>query len=76
MSKPTREEFLATVKERFPGATCIKADRGLYVVVGHSSIADDIARMANEVDLFTIIEEEDTESFVVRVFGSPWRKRC
>lgn len=75
MSKPTREEFLVTVKEHFPGATCIKADRGLYIVVGHSPIADDIARMANEADLFTIIEEENSESFVVRVFDFPRRKR-
>lgn len=76
MLKPTREQFKAQILERWPGATTIEADRGLYVVVGSADVAMAIQFLAKDAGYRpTGIDERGPEDFLVRIFGFPRGKR-
>ncbi len=70
--KPTRDEFVALLKERWNGATIVQADRGLYVIVGSEQVAAAIKLTAQARGYKPVyVEERGPEDFEVRVFGFP-----
>lgn len=72
MSKPTRDEFAATVASKWPGATMVMADRGLYIVVGTRAVAEAIEFDAKAAGYRpTRVEQRGTEDFMVSIFGFP-----
>lgn len=75
MVKPTRDEFRAQVLMQFPGATIVKAERGMTVVVGTREIAETVKAMALDRRLAPnkTIYSDGPESFTVAIFGFPRR---
>lgn len=69
--KPTRDEFIATLREIFPGATFVKADRGVTVIVGSEDVANRIKLIAMSFILKPTVEQEGPEDWRVRVFSFP-----
>jgi hypothetical protein len=72
--KPSRAEFETQVRVRFPGATCVAADRGLTVVVGDAGVAKAIQAQAEAAGLTASVNVAEPEEVVVRVFGFPRKK--
>jgi hypothetical protein len=72
----TRTEFVAMLKQTWPGATTVEADRGLYVVVGSAEVALAIETAAREAGLAPKgIDRRGPEDFEVRIFGFPRDRR-
>jgi hypothetical protein len=66
----TRTEFAETLKQRWPGAMVIEADRGMYVVVGSAEVALAIETAAREAGLAPKgIDQRGPEDFQIRIFG-------
>lgn len=75
MTKPTRSEFARQVVDRYPGAICVEADRGLKILVGAEGVGIAIETLAQAAALTVQgVDLVGTEQVMVRVFGFPRKK--
>jgi hypothetical protein len=72
--KPSRAEFETQVRVRFPGATCVAADRGLTFAVGDEGVAKAIHAQAEAAGLTANVNVVEAEEVAIRVFGFPRKK--
>lgn len=75
--RTTRAAFIESLKACWPGATYVRADRGLYVCVGTKVTASLILTMAQGYGLRPRweIDQDGDESFTVAIFGFPREKK-